>query len=134
VEAHCLITPGDIADRLTVLSIKMDRMPERQELKDQFSEAQAAWLQLRVNADAEMQALSDVNREAYDVVEMIYADFRDPEYGTGEWNLYPFYATMSRATLTIKNCRRAHDLNMERVRLKNEINRKAGAQQEVKSW
>lgn len=109
-------------------------MPERHELKNQFSEAQAAWLHLRVEAEAELQALSDVNREAYDVVEMIYADFRDPGYGLGDWNLYPFYATMSRAELTIRNCRRAHDLNMERVRLKNEINRKAGAQQEVKSW
>jgi hypothetical protein len=132
VEANRLITPGDIADRLTVLSIKMARMPERADVQSQFLEAQAAWLRLKLHVNEEYQALADVNSRAYDVVEMIYADFRDPAYGTEEWSLGA--PEHMRAEMTVRNCRRAHDLNMERVRLKNKINEKAGAIQEVKSW
>lgn len=126
------MTPGDIADRLTVLSIKMARMPGRQDIQQQFSEAQAAWRHAGVEANDELIQLADVNDKAFDVVEMIYADFRDPKYGTTEWFLS--FGQQERAELTIRNCRRAHELNMERVRLKNAINAKAGAMQEVKSW
>ena len=128
-----MTTPGDIADRLSVLSIKMARMPERADVKAQFLEIQAVWRQLRIDVNEEYQALAEVNSKAYDVVELIYADFRDPEYGTADW--YPkSIVDLERMKLTIRNCRRAHYLNMERVRLKNAINEKAGAKQEIKSW
>jgi hypothetical protein len=119
---------------MTVLSIKVARMPERLELIDQFLEAQAEWHMLKLDADEEFQELADVNLEAWDIVEMIYEDFRDPVYGTPCWALYGDARSQEKAENTVKNCRRAHELNMERIRLKNAINAKAGADQEVKSW
>ena len=117
---------------MTVLSIKVARMPERLELIDQFLEAQAEWHLLKLDADDEYQKLADVNLEAWDIVEMIYEDFRDPKYGTEAWLMTDGH--LDKAEQTIRNCRRAHELNMERVRLKNLINEKAGADIEVKSW
>jgi hypothetical protein len=128
------LTPGDVADRLSVLSVKMSRMPRNKALWGQFCEAQLEWHSYRLDADKEFEALTDVNLAAYDVVELIYADFRDEMYGTPCWSLFGDAKAQERAENTIKNCRRAHELNMERVRLKNAINAKAGAAQEVKSW
>jgi hypothetical protein len=126
------MTPGDVADRLSVLSVKMSRIPRNKTLWGQFCEAQVEWHSYRLDADKEFEALTDVNLAAYDVVERIYADFRDPDYGTAVWSLSA--DQQDKAEATIRNCRRAHELNMERVRLKNAINAKAGAAQEVKSW
>ena len=128
------LTPGEIADRMTVLSIKLQKMPEKLELIDQFLEAQAEWLMLRIDADEEYEALAKVNLEGYHTVDMIYDDFRDPMYGCPHWELMGDAKSQEKAEQTVKNCRRAHELNMERVRLKNEINRKAGADIEIKSW
>jgi hypothetical protein len=129
-----MLTPGDVADRLSILSIKLARAraPNAQ-LQDQFLEAQAVWHSYKIDAHKEYEALADVNHEAYDVVELIYADFRDPLYGTEKWDICADL-DWQKNEKTIKNCRRAHELNMERVRLKNAINEKAGAKQEVKSW
>lgn len=126
------LTPGEIADRMSILSIKLQKMPEKLELVDQFLEAQAEWLMLRLDVDQEYEELAKVNLEAYHVVDMIYDDFRDKRYGTSGWTLGD--TQLEKAAQTVRNCRRAHELNMERVRLKNAINRKAGADQEEKSW
>lgn len=126
------LTPGEIADRMSILSIKLQKMPEAVELVDQFLEAQGEWLMLRLEADAEYDALAKVNLESYNIVDMLYDDFRDRKYGTKEWSLAD--TPLGKAEWTVKNARRAHELNMERVRLKNAINAKAGADQEVKSW
>jgi len=128
------LTPGDIADRLTVLSVKLSRMSGNVDLQRQFSEAQAAWRELGLDAQLELEALTDVNLRGYDVVEMIYEDFRDPMYGCPYWELCGDARAQDRAEKTVRNCRMAHELNMERIRLKNEINKKAGAAIEVKSW
>jgi hypothetical protein len=128
------LTPGDVADRLSVLSVKMSRMPRNKALWGQFCEAKVEWHSYRLDADKEFEALTDVNLAAYDVVELIYADFRDEMYGQPCWSLFGDARAQERAEATIKNCRKAHELNMERVRLKNAINAKAGAAQEVKSW
>ena len=128
------LTPGEIADKLTVLTVKLQRMPEKVELVDQFLEAQAEWQELGLDAQEEYEELERVNREAYHVVDMIYDDFRDPVYGCPYWQLYGDAKSQEKAENTVKNCRKAHELNMARVRLKNAINAKAGADIEVKSW
>jgi hypothetical protein len=130
------LTPGDVADRLSVLSVKMSRMPRNKALWGQFCEAQVEWHSYQLDAQKEFEALTDVNLAAYDIVELIYNDFRDPHYGTASWawQTIPLPTLLDMMVSTVKNCRKAHELNMERVRLKNAINAKAGAAQEVKSW
>jgi hypothetical protein len=131
------LTPGELVDRLTILAIKLKRVKrgDRKKILEQIHECLDAFEALGLpDFFEESYALSGVNNEAYDVVELIYADFRDEMYGTPCWSLFGDARAQERAENTIKNCRRAHELNMERVRLKNAINAKAGAAQEVKSW
>jgi hypothetical protein len=129
------MTPGEIADRLTILAVKLWNLKDKS-VVDQHAEALAAWKRLGLDevVEDEMEELFDANNEAYEVIEHIYSDFRDEMYGTPCWSLFGDAKAQEKAEQTIKNCRRAHELNMERVRLKNAINAKAGAAQEVKSW
>jgi hypothetical protein len=132
------LTLGELADRMTILAAKLERLTDDKVLQDLAKQYQQCLDVLESldfpDCSEEVAALNQVNNEGYDVVERIYADFRDEMYGTPCWSLFGDAKAQERAENTIKNCRRAHELNMERVRLKNAINAKAGAAQEVKSW
>jgi hypothetical protein len=132
------LTPGELADRMTILAAKLERLTDDKTLQaiaKQYEQCLDVWESLDLpDCSVECFALNQVNNEGYEVVELIYADFRDEMYGQPCWSLFGDARSQERAENTIKNCRRAHELNMERVRLKNAINAKAGAAQEVKSW
>lgn len=125
-----MLTPGDIADRLAVLSIKAtDGMPVTEEL----NLAETAWEQFRPT-DRELDnlylKLLRVHLRSWDCVEQIYKEFDSEDYGGEQWKI----TDIEKAQESIKNYRKAHELNKERVRLKNLINQRLGAAQEQKSW
>ena len=114
------ITPGDLADRISILEIKREKSycdPE------ELYELQREWHSLG-GARRYIDDLKQINLDGWDVVQRIYEMFEDDEDSTGVDKNYCYNV-----------CRNAHFINKRRVNLKNVINKVMGVERkEVKTW
>lgn len=110
------VSPGELADRLSILEIKHEKGlcgPE------EVQELQGQWEQIGVGRSY-VDELKRINLEAWDYVQKIYEYFDECK-----WPDADIAAT----------CRIAHKLNKKRVTLKNKINEALGVNhKEVKTW
>ena len=115
------ITPGELADRLSILEIKREKSYcDPNELAD----LRKQWDQLGIDYEY-VKELKAINLEAWDYVDKIYSYFDDDSCKWPDTGHLEIVAT----------CRQAHKLNKRRVTLKNEINEKLGVKRkEVKTW
>jgi hypothetical protein len=121
---RCLeISQGEIADRMTILEIKAQRIGDA--VRPELEAVNAAW---NGGHGDDVQRLREINAEAWECVEKIYSDFASG-MGDDEWRLTDIGA----AEASIRNFRKAHLLNMARVEVKNRINNGAGYR-ELKTW
>ena len=123
------MSPGEIADRIAILELKMTRLPgRRRTIRKQLLEAKKGF----EHDFPQMQKLRELNSKEWDAVEVIYKVFSDSKFGTKDWTLTP--GDIKKAETAVKAARLCHELNMARVAVKNEINRLLGAATEEKSW
>lgn len=116
--AKVYITPGELADRISILEIKREKAHHD---KDELYELQREWESFGIGRSY-INDLKKINLEAWDVVDNIYRLF-DDGLKVGDY---------IEAALV---CKKAHDLNKQRVTLKNNINKWLGVdRQEVKTW
>jgi len=115
------ITPGELADRLSILEIKREKSYcDPNELAD----LRKQWDQLGIDYEY-VKELKAINLEAWYYVDKIYSYFDDDSCKWPDTGHLEIVAT----------CRQAHKLNKRRVTLKNEINEKLGVKRkEVKTW
>lgn len=116
--AKILITPGELADRISILEIKREKAHHD---KYELYELQREWESFGIGRSY-INDLKKINLESWDVVQRLYELF-----DTGlEFGDYMEAATVSK---------KAHDLNKKRVTLKNYINKSMGVDRhEVKTW
>ena len=117
------LSQGEIADRITILEIKLEKIGNC--VAGELAELRQEW---KGGFEAEVNALRRINRRAWDCVDMIYAGFLT-DFGSDDWRL----SDIDQAEKSIKNFRLAHMLNMERIGIKNAINKDIGYQ-EYKTW
>lgn len=117
------IGQGDIADRMTILEIKAAHFGGA--VKDELMAVSAQW---NGGHDEDLNALREINAEAWGCVEKIYQDFAGG-LGSETWRL----TDVESAEESIRNFRKAHLLNMERIKIKNRINGETGYK-EFKTW
>ena len=112
------IPPGELADRISILEIKREKSYcDPNELADLHNQ----WDQIGLGRDY-IDQLKGINLEAWDCVDQIYNFFDSDEFSVNY---------MEQATV----CRKAHQLNKQRVTLKNQINAALGVdRKEVKTW
>jgi len=109
------LTQGEIADRITILMLKIHHgLDAHDELRDLFRE----WR----GPTESLERLYAVNKRAWSLVEIIYKTFdhRMP-------NKKEAYGVLI-------VCYQAYLLNKERVAIKNEINAAASQPLELKTW
>lgn len=126
------LSAGEIADRLSILEIKAERITGQIDIALELNECHREWDSI-IGNDAGLKEvlheLKRVNEIAWDSVENIYHYFNNG-LGDENWEI----GNKKEAEEAIKEFRKAHDLNMRRIELKNEINRYCGSRQEIKTW
>lgn len=118
--AKVYITPGELADRISILEIKREKAHHD---KDELYELQREWESFGIGRSY-INDLKKINLEGWDVVQRIYEMFEDisDSAGVDKEECY-------------KVCRNAHFINKKRVTLKNYINKVLGVERkEVKTW
>ena len=116
--AKIQITPGELADRISILEIKREKSYHD---KDELYELQREWESFGIGRSY-INDLKKINLESWDVVQRIYELF-DNELKADDY---------AKAALVSE---KAHKLNKQRVTLKNYINKSLGVdRQEVKTW
>jgi hypothetical protein len=115
------ITPGELADRLSILEIKREKSYSD---PNELADLRKQWDQLGIDYEY-VKELKAINLEAWYYVDKIYSYFDDDSCKWPDTGHLEIVAT----------CRQAHKLNKRRVTLKNEINEKLGVKRkEVKTW
>jgi hypothetical protein len=118
IMAKIQITPGELADRISILEIKREKSYHD---KDELYELQREWESFGIGRSY-INDLKKINLESWDVVQKIYELFDEG---------LKFGAYAEAALVSEK----AHHLNKQRVTLKNYINKSMGVdRQEIKTW
>jgi hypothetical protein len=119
--------PGDVVDRMTILEVKLERLPEAKrltifgELAALRQALTAAYGPLTGELKAAADRLRDLNRGAFDVNEVVYRDFDDPAFVSACANA-DIAGIESRVMGCITNMLRGVGFNRERILVKNRIN------------
>jgi hypothetical protein len=127
-------TPGELVDKITVLEVKMEMLPEEktrvvQKEVDILRETLASLAPDRMDELApHMNKLRALNRIGWSLNELIYQEFDDQHFGTASWSLdEKDPAGSKRAAQCIRNMRASQQANRERILVKNEISRILGS-------
>lgn len=120
-------SPGDLVDRLTILYVKRSKMPEKAHLLaraiGELEPVCAAFETFDPRVAKHKASLIELNTVAWDAnAVLIEALPRDSDYGAGSWRLDGTIPdAVAKAESVVKSIATAHRANIDRVRLKNEI-------------
>ena len=119
--------PGDAVDRMTILEVKLERLPEAKRLTilGELATLRQALVSTYGPLTGELKAaadrLRDLNRGAFDVNEVVYQSFDDPAF-VDACAKADITGIEARVMGAITNMLRGVGFNRERILVKNRIN------------